>query len=60
MSDNAYETVLERRIIALLEMCVEPKDLTPACKVAIEYWEKKYGAVKDEGWGAALNGKTKA
>jgi hypothetical protein len=40
-------------------MATEPKDLTPACKVAIEYWEKKYGTKQDEGWGAALNGAKK-
>jgi hypothetical protein len=36
-------------------MCTEPKDLTPAVKAAIEFWEKRYAAKQDEGWGAALN-----
>lgn len=58
MSDNDLESVLEQRIKDLLALCTEPKDLTPAVKVAIEFWEKRYGAKPQDKWGTMLTGKT--
>jgi hypothetical protein len=48
------EAKLEKRIVELLDMATEPKDLTAAIKVAVE-WVSVKRADKD-GWGSALGG----
>ena len=53
---DPLETLIDNRVKDLLQLATDPKDLTAALKVAIEFWEKRR-APQDAGWGSALTGK---
>jgi len=51
---ESFEMVVERRIKDLLNLAVEPKDLTAAIKAATEWHEVRKKYAIDSGWGSAL------
>lgn len=55
---ETLEDSIDRRMKALLSMSTEPKDLTAALKVAIEWAREKREATATEGWGDKLKGGT--
>ena len=38
---DPLETLIDNRVKDLLQLATDPKDLTAALKVAIEFWEKR-------------------
>jgi hypothetical protein len=48
------ESVIETRLKDLLNLATEPKDLTPALKVAVAYYAVKKKVEDGGGWGGAL------
>ena len=54
METNDLEAKIEARMIALLDMATEPKDLTPALRVAVAYYAVKKKVAEGDGWGGGL------
>lgn len=51
---ETLEDTIDRRMKALLTMASEPKDLTAALKVAIEWAKEKRESQATDGWGEQL------
>jgi hypothetical protein len=54
VSDTLEERI-DKRCRDLLDLATDPKDLTAALKVVIEFWEKRREPT--EAWGSKLNGR---
>ena len=54
MSGDDLESVVDKRLVELLHLATDPKDLTAALKVAIDRLEQKKGT--SGGWGTKLSG----
>ena len=50
------ESVIEQRLKDLLVLATEPKDLTPALKVAVAYYAVKKRVADGGAWGEELRG----